>query len=246
MRIKTICILLIFLTITSVCSSKGKVIHVFVALCDNKSQGIVPVPAQLGNGEDPRNNLYWGAMYGIKTYFNKSKKWKLLKTLKNHKPEILERVVFKHIDKDYYLIADAYRGKKIRKAIIDFLSAAGGKELNSDLVVYIGHNGLMDFEINPKLIFADTKHKQHPRSIVLACKSQQFFAPLLRYLRSKPVLLTTGFMAPEAYSLESALDGYISGESDDAIKERAAQAYNKYQKCGIVGARKLFYTRDRY
>ncbi|MGC6431949.1 MAG: hypothetical protein ACON5F_12965 [Jejuia sp.] len=39
-----------------------KTIHVYVALCDNINQGIVPVPAKLGNGQDPKNNLYWGAM----------------------------------------------------------------------------------------------------------------------------------------------------------------------------------------
>ena len=38
-----------------------KVVHVFVALCDNRHQGIVPVRAELGNGQDPRTNLYWGA-----------------------------------------------------------------------------------------------------------------------------------------------------------------------------------------
>ncbi|MBS1655648.1 MAG: hypothetical protein JSU05_12430, partial [Bacteroidetes bacterium] len=40
-----------------------KTIHVFVALCDNKYQGIVPVPAKIGNGQDPANNLYWGCSF---------------------------------------------------------------------------------------------------------------------------------------------------------------------------------------
>ena len=40
-----------------------------VALADNDHQGIVPVPRQLGDGDDPANNLYWGARYGVKTYF---------------------------------------------------------------------------------------------------------------------------------------------------------------------------------
>ena len=43
------------------------VVHVTVALCDNEHQGIVPVPRAIGNGKDPRNNLYWGADYGVKT-----------------------------------------------------------------------------------------------------------------------------------------------------------------------------------
>ena len=60
--------------------SMNKSIHVFVALCDNKYQGIVPVPAKIGNGQDPNNNLYWGCAFGIRTFFKNSKEWKLLKT----------------------------------------------------------------------------------------------------------------------------------------------------------------------
>ncbi len=43
-----------------------RTIHVIVALRDNASQGIVPVPAALGNGDDPARNLYWGARYGVR------------------------------------------------------------------------------------------------------------------------------------------------------------------------------------
>jgi len=38
---------------------KLETIHVFVSLCDNAKQGILPVPKTLGNGQDPKNNLYW-------------------------------------------------------------------------------------------------------------------------------------------------------------------------------------------
>ena len=40
-------------------------------------------------------------------------------------------------------------------------------------------------------------------------------------------------MAPEAYTLKTALDGWILGESNDKIRDRAAAAYDKYQKCGF-------------
>jgi hypothetical protein len=56
----------------------SRVIHVLVALCDNENQGIVPVPAHLGNGDDPARNLYWGAGNGVKTFFSKSKDWQKL------------------------------------------------------------------------------------------------------------------------------------------------------------------------
>lgn len=45
-------------------------LHVIVALVDNAFQGIVPVPAKIGNGDDAFNNLYWGAAFGVKTFFN--------------------------------------------------------------------------------------------------------------------------------------------------------------------------------
>ena len=47
--------------------TSNKTIHVLVALCDNKYQGIVPVPPKIGNGQDPDNNLYWGCAFGVRS-----------------------------------------------------------------------------------------------------------------------------------------------------------------------------------
>jgi hypothetical protein len=49
-------------------------------------------------------------------------------------------------------------------------------------------------------------------------------------------------MAPEAYTLESALEGWILKESDESIRLRAAKAYHKYQKCGLKAAKRLLVT----
>jgi hypothetical protein len=49
-------------------------------------------------------------------------------------------------------------------------------------------------------------------------------------------------MAAEAYTLKDALDGWILGESNAQIRERAALAYDRYQKCGLKGARRLFFS----
>ena len=73
-------------------SNSLRTIHVYVALCDNINQGIVPMPAAIGNGQDPSRNLYWGAGYGVKNYFNrKSDNWTLIKTIKNPVTKILDR-----------------------------------------------------------------------------------------------------------------------------------------------------------
>ena len=103
-------------------------VHVFVALADNQSQGIIPVPAKLGNGEDPEHNLYWGSAYGVKTFFARSADWERVACGEKPKAEVLERCVFKYRAANVYLVADAYRGREIRQAILDFLSSAAGDD----------------------------------------------------------------------------------------------------------------------
>jgi len=62
----------------------------------------------------------------------------------------------------------------------------------------------------------------------------------LRPTGAQPLLWTTGLMSPEAYTLKAALDGWMAGESDEQIKQRAAEAYAKYQKISVKSARRLF------
>ena len=244
---------IIFLFISVLSYSQQKNIHVFVALCDNEFQAIAQVPEFLGNGKDIKNNLYWGAAYGIKNYFkNKTTDWDLVSEMKSTSPNILERLLFKHKTMDVYMLADAYDGEKIKDCLIDFLKASNGQfestivydTLNlefggkSDLLAYIGHDGLMDFDVNPE-------YKASIDSIdviILACYSKKYFSPHIKKAKANPLLWTTHLMAPEAYTLKSAIDGWLENEAGPQIEERAAQTYNKYQKCGIKGARNLFTT----
>jgi hypothetical protein len=237
-----------------------RVVHVFVALADNVHQGIVPVPARLGNGDDPERNLYWGAGFGVKTFFARSAEWRLDASQVRPKPAVLERCVFRHRTKNVMLVADAYQGSQIQTAIIDFLEAAAGESERSaraartastrdgpiaipdktDLVVYVGHEGLMDFSL-PAL--PHRKNEQREReAIVLACISKSYFAEPLRAAGATPLLWTTSLMAPEAYTLKSALDGWVLGEGADQIRERAAAAYSKYQRCSLAAAKRLLVT----
>ncbi|WP_420570745.1 hypothetical protein [Kordia sp.] len=230
-----------------------KKIHVFVALCDNVNQGIVPVPKSLGNGQNPRTNLYWGALYGMKTHFKRSKDWQFVKTIPSKNPKILERILFKHKTSHTYLLADAYDGKYVKQTTIDFLKASSGansEEIvvndtkltfggNAGLIAYIGHDGLMEFNLNTKL---NPKNNKKRDAIILACISKDFFKPYLQQTGANPLVWSTGLMSPEAYTLKWAIDGWILNESDAAIRERAAKAYHKYQKCGMRGARGLLVT----
>ena len=96
-------LLLLFCLVTApIWAQQTKTIHVLVALCDNKYQGIVPVPKGIGNGQDADSNLYWGCGYGVRTYFKRSKEWKFIKSEKPYSDIILERVTFKHATKKLY------------------------------------------------------------------------------------------------------------------------------------------------
>jgi hypothetical protein len=233
--------------------TSGKLIHVLVALCDNQYQGIVPVPARIGNGDDPANNLYWGANFGVKTFFKRANDWRLIADAKNPRAEILERLVFKHQTKDVYLIADAYRGREIKRSVADFFDFSSGRagqtikansiELQAgggaDLIAYVGHDGLMDFALDSYPQKADGAQRD---AVMLACLSKRYFAEPLRKTGARPLLWTTGLMAPEAYVLKAAIDGWMSNEDGNGIRRRAATAYNQYQRCGMNAALRLFST----
>ncbi|OIQ29986.1 MAG: hypothetical protein BM564_04240 [Bacteroidetes bacterium MedPE-SWsnd-G2] len=233
--------------------NQPNVIHVFVALCDNKNQGIVPVPEKLGNGQDPSSNLYWGALYGVKTFFKNSSNWNLVSSSKTTDFPILNRVVFKHVSSHTYIIADAYDGEFIKTCITSFLEAAAGnlKEetikvdgqklllCQSNLVAYIGHDGLMEFDVEGNF---DNENGINKDAIILACYSRSYFTPYLKRTKAKPLVWTTGLMAPEAYTLEASIETWISGGDATEIRESAASAYHNYQKCGLRGARGLLVT----
>ncbi len=216
------------------------------------NQGIVPVPKGIGNGQDPKNNLYWGCGYGIKTYFKNSKEWTLVETYNNPTDIILERAFFKHKTTNTYLLADAYDGKEIKQTTLDFLYACnaafetevtfqsstlkfGGK---SNLVAYIGHNGLMDFHIEPTF----QQNDKEIDAIILACASQKYFAEYLFDSGANPLVWTTNLMAPEAYTIKWSIDVWLLNQTDAQVAEKAAEAYNHYQNCGIKAARRLLVT----
>jgi hypothetical protein len=126
------------------------------------------------------------------------------------------------------LVADAYRGSEIKQTLTDFFHAAAGvpdKEplfssviggvgyqvpSDAELVVYVGHDGLMDFPL--EMDFAGRSGTTHA-AIILACASRSYFRDLLRASGATPLLWTTGLMAPEAYTLKAALDGWTQQES---------------------------------
>jgi hypothetical protein len=237
--------------------SGQKLIHVVVALCDNKCQGIVPVPEKIGDGENQNANLYWGCGYGVRNFFDKkTAEWTLVSKEANPRADVLERCIFEHTSTGSILVADAYRGCAIERAMNDFFLSCSGKmeeEIdcafskgkktinleNSDLVSWVGHDGLMDFSIDnyPKAVEDTGK-----QAIMLACISSEYFTEGIQAAKVHPLLWTRGLMAPEAYTLEAAVTAFVNNKGSAEIEKAAEVAYQKYQGVSQKGANWLFKT----
>jgi len=236
-----------------VTSGEDLYIHLFVPLCDNENQGIVKVPEKIGNGFDLRNNLYWGAKFGVGNYYHKIAGWRRVAVIDSLNDNVLQRLVFQTSNKQgnrVYLVADAYRGDRMVACLEDtFASVAGslkdslmvtGRYVDTygaaDLIAFSGHNGLMDEWV----VAPENTDGQHRDVVVMGCISHRYFNEALLKARGYPLMMTTNFMAPEAYVTEAIFTAWSNLESPANIRRAAGVAYDKYQKCGVGGATRLF------
>ena len=238
-------------------ADEPRVIHAFIALCDNASQGIVPVPAKIGNGDDLVDNLYWGCDDAILPLLKRSKAWKKLLLGKPPDQEIiLERAVYLHQQSGAVLVADAYRGKEIKAAIRDYFSALAGKlsvEITlgerkisaggkAGLVAYLGHDGLMEFP-------AEVAEKQPGRvpamAVALCCKSQDYFKQHIESTGAKPILLTTQLMYPGGFLLLNATEAWIGDAEPSGLLQRVAASYAKNQGISQKSAAGVFWVPEK-
>ncbi|TNE49954.1 MAG: hypothetical protein EP344_17670 [Bacteroidetes bacterium] len=229
-------------------------VHTFVPLCDNEHQGIVPVNAQLGDGQNLRTNLYWGAGYGVRTFFQRDRTWKQLQMVADPSSSVLERVIFEKTFPNgarVLLVADAYRGDRMQECLHDYLSALAGLRPDTlaladsgfviqrpDLAIFNGHNGLMDMETE-QIIQTGTGQID---AAVIACISNRYFNEPLRCAGAYPVVTTRQLMAPEAYVLHAIIENWALLNSAAQIRKQAANAYARYQKCSYRGASAIFST----
>jgi hypothetical protein len=234
------------------------VAHVFVALCDNRNQGIVPVAAAVGNGQDPEHNLYWGASFGVKTFFRRSPHWEEIDGVAPAPmPGVLRRAVFKSraLAPPVYVIADAYDGAFMKDALASFLAAAAGDQENdldaggeavqaggfADLVAFVGHNGLMDMNLADVPVLARSLSGVQPSAaVVLACLSHRYFAAPLASAACPALITTSSLMAPEAYTLDAIVRSWALGDSPRVTRNKAGDAYARYQRIPQGAGRGVF------
>lgn len=227
MRMQTLVAVIMLCFSANLSQAADKTIGVFVALADNQNEGIVRVPDAIGNGDDPERNLYWGTADGLKGVFDRSQDWEL--TEKKDRPEsaqVLRTRIYRNAKKGVVLHAKAYKGSAIKECIADFEAAIGARAY--DMVAFIGHNGLMDFDL-PKPT-KSAAQARIPDCVVLCCKSEQYFKARIEAARGRPVLLTTQLMYPGAFILRAAAESWTEGQKRSIIRERAGIAYAENQK----------------
>lgn len=231
-------LLLIIVSVVSIVPvSAERRIEAFVCLCDNEHQAIAKVGKAIGDGLDPAGNLYWGCSDGLSTYFKKSKKWKLVETVKPADSPVLVTLVFKHFSGKAALTAHAYRGDRMATCLEHFFAKAqaAGKD---ELIAFLGHNGLMDNRITlPK---PAPEGDEPSQAIVLACLTQSYFTKPLTAMNSEPLLMTKSLMYPGSFLLHDAIEVWLRNGSKKEIREAAAKAYARNQKISVKGARTVF------
>jgi hypothetical protein len=232
------------------------VVHAFVPLCDNENQGIVPTTPSLGNGMSLNTNLYWYTSKGMKKYFMRHSQWKMLNSQLDVNEHILERVIFERKYSNgakVYLVADAYRGDRMKECMETYFSALAGRTKdtitinnqslpvfgNADLLSFNGHDGLMDMNLD----YTYNKDKRKRDAVVISCYSEVFFNQHLKYTQSYPLVMTTHLLYPGANILGEVINSWATLKTDNEIRLSAGdEYYNMKPKCGRQGARNLFST----
>lgn len=230
------------------------VFHVIVPLCSNEQIDCGSPAAGLSG--NLKTNLYWGAVFGHRRFFDRKQSDFTRIDVARGKGALLERAVYKRrVDvpgsegktREEIVVLDAYHGDSIDTAVETFWHRAthGGvihfrdgdkdREERVSIAGYAGHNRLMD----GLRLQAVPKGSASPiPSFVLACESEQYFGPALRDAGSETLVMTRSLMAPEGYVLDAVVRAIGDGAKPAKIRTAAVKAYAKWQKLsdGAAGA----------
>ncbi len=216
-----------------------------VPLCSNR---MIDCGSEIaGRAGDPSKNIYWGAIFGARRFFERrTSPW--IRVEERPWNGSTERVVYRlrtggrawGIDREVetLVVLQATHGDAIDSVVDDFWKTAtqggtvtfrdGGRERSARIsaVGYAGHNRLMDGKRLPAVGAGGAPIP----SFVVACKSEPWFGPSLRQAGSVPLLTTRELMAPEGYVLDAVARSMAANGSARAIRRAAIDAYRSWQR----------------
>jgi len=216
--------------------------RIIVSLADNAAQGIVPTTATLGDGSNARTNLYWGAMYGLKTVFKRSADYRVT-TQSPLEPHVLDALTIEPVSGSAVIQAQAFDGRHQVDAVNAFYAALAQESDPFDHVIFVGHNALMDRRIQHRVLTQAQRGRNRARGLkasVIACQSRDFFVGPLDAMGAQSYVMTNGLMAPEGYVVEAVVSAWLQDMSVTAASDAAGEAYATYQKISPRAGRRLF------
>jgi hypothetical protein len=241
------------------------VVEVLVPLCSNDQ--IWCGSKWAGQPGSLRANLYWGAVFGARTFFQRhGSGWSPL-GLGSTDDVFLQRAVFRRrvlADRwrlrrsgpiEQIVVLQAIHGSHINRAVHElYVRAARGTAVTIDYegrqrtlrvhaIGYAGHNRLMDgIAFPPELPPVRPSDAPIP-SFVLACLSEKYFSDALRSVGSEPMVMTRSLMAPEGYVVDAIAKGLGDDASLFGLRQRAVAAYAQWQKLTPSQAGAIFAPR---
>jgi hypothetical protein len=242
------------------------VTFVVVPLCSNDQ--IDCGSSVAGRPGDLSKNIYWGAVFGQRRFFErKNSGWTLVEVTRpapGNEDPLLERAVFKRkislaawsttasgATTEQIVVFQAVHGASIDRALSLFWSVAteggrvrfhdGEKDRDEPIHVagYAGHNRLMDADA--KLPPPPPKERSRPiPSFVVACSSEPHFGAALRSAGSDTLVMTRNLMAPEGYVLDAITKTLGENAPREHVRRRAIEAYAKWQSISTAEASSIF------
>jgi len=240
------------------------VVSVVVPLCSNAQ--IDCGAGWAGQPGRPETNIYWGAIYGARRFFERAKSGYERVSLERFKDQaLLERAVYRRrfdgapwgraSDVEQIVILEAAHGDHIDGAVGNFWELATtrrtvtfedhGRARTERVHVagYAGHNRLMDGlklpAVEPEAARAASSARG-TASFVLACYSDKYFASSLKQAGSTPLVTTRTLMAPEGYLVHAVAVGLGENLSAAELRRRTVQSYARWQRISEREARRVF------
>jgi hypothetical protein len=242
---------------------KPLVVTVYVALCDNDSQGIIPTRnPKICMGDVPEQNLYWASGGGLKGYLtarrlkrvhyeaHETGKLAIEGVWKTRMPTgglLRERGV--EGSATVYIVGLGYRGDRIHDAMADFLKAVSRDEPetmrlpdetvlemggSSHIVGYVGHDYFMDVEDLESLMTNARGDSSLPKGVFgLSCASDDYFRPAIQRRNTHILALNTQLTFPSAFTVLGMIRAVAAGENLSGIHRGAALAFAEGQKRSV-------------
>jgi hypothetical protein len=202
--------------------------RVYVALCDNDSQGIVKVknPA-ICDGDRPDQNIYWGTRGGLAGFMRNGRFRLLSRELPADGPIAVRALWRKRVaGTEVEIEGLAYRGREIRTAMLDFVRAAHRAQDTPHVVAYVGHNYFLDTAEVRAFEEATIASGTTPVGVLaLSCLGDRDIRPYLTREGSAILLLNTNLTYPGAWSIGGLLEGLARRVTPRALRDSAARAF---------------------